>query len=609
MNDFKKLFPHIRPNLGLLALALLMLLCSGAMEALTTALLSPIFNQLLGPSSRVTSDKFDFLQRWLGFEQDILLKISFCIVVFSFLKGIFLFAAEYLMGHAGQKVVMQLRNRLYAHLLRQSIGFFTRNSTGKFMARVISDVERIQETVSKTLTDFFRQAILLCFFLFLVLYTDWKLAGIAFLLAPLIMGLTVAFGKRMRKISWSSQEKIAGISNLLHETITGIRVVKAFGMENFENRKFHLATRDLMRTNMRSTAVAALNSPVMELIGYVAFVPFLIYAHYKIHDPYQPLTLGSFVVFLTALFRLYDPVRRLSKMHLHFQQAFASSSRIFDLLETHLEVREVPGAKVLKPLRHAIEFCDVSFHYSDTDRPQTILKGIDLKIVTGEMVALVGSSGSGKSTLVNLLPRFYDVTGGKIIFDGIDIRDVTLASLRSQISIVTQETFLFNDTVRNNIAYGNSEVSDERVQEAARAALIYDFIMQLPQGYGSIIGERGQRLSGGQRQRIAIARALLKNAPVLILDEATSALDTESEKLVQIALQNLMRGRTTLVIAHRLSTVRRANRILVMERGRIVEQGTHEELIHRDGRYKKLYRLQFHDSDDIAFPTAKSLIC
>ncbi|MBI2823007.1 MAG: ATP-binding cassette domain-containing protein [Acidobacteria bacterium] len=599
MKDFRKLFPYIRPNLGLLLVAMVVLLLSGALEALTTALLAPIFDQLLGAAGTAGTDKFDFLWRLLGFNRNILLTISFCIIVFSLFKGLFLFVAEYLMGLAGQRVVMQLRNRLYSHLLDQSIGFFSRNSTGKFMARVISDVERIQEAVSKTLTDFFRQAILLCFFLFLVLYTDWKLAIMAFLVAPLVLGLTVSFGRRMRKITWSSQEKIAGISNILQETITGIRVVKAFGMEKFENRKFRAATRDLMRTNMRSTVVAALNSPVMEFIGYVAFVPFLIYAHYMIRAPEHPLTLGSFVVFLTALFRLYDPVRRLSKMHLHFQQAFASSGRVFDLLETHLEVHDKPNATALAPLQRAIELCGVSFHYRDADRPQVVLEDVNLKIHAGEMIALVGSSGSGKSTLVNLIPRFYDVTAGRITFDGVDIRDVTLASLRAQISIVTQETFLFNDTVRSNIAYGNLEVAQEQIEQAAEAALIHDFVMQLPHQYDSVIGERGQRLSGGQRQRIAVARALLKDAPVLILDEATSSLDAESEKLVQAALQNLMRGRTTLVIAHRLSTVRRAGRIVVLERGRIAEQGTHQELIERGGQYGRLYRLQFHDDEEI----------
>ncbi|HEV8132408.1 MAG TPA: ABC transporter transmembrane domain-containing protein [Acidobacteriota bacterium] len=608
MKDFKKLFPYIRPNLALLAFALVMLLLSGAMEALTTAMLAPIFNQLRAESAKAGPDKFAFLLKWLGLGSDdsnLLLKIAALVVIFSFLKGIFLFVAEYLMGYSGQKVVMQLRNLLYSHLLNQSIGFFSRNSTGKLMARVITDVERIQETVSKTLTDFFRQGTLLGFFLALVIYTDPKLAGIAFLLAPVILWLTAAFGKKMRKISWSSQEKIAAISNFLQETITGIRVVKAFGMENFENRKFQSATRDLMRTNMRSTAVSALNSPLMEFIGYVAFVPFLIYAHYKIHDPQHPVNLGEFIVFLTALFRLYDPMRRLSKMHLHFQQALASSSRIFEVLETHFEVRDKPNAQLLEPLRHTIEFHDVGFHYGDSDRPQPILTNIRLKIKTGELVALVGSSGAGKSTLVNLIPRFYDVTSGNITFDGVDIRDVTVESLRGQISIVTQETFLFNDTVRNNIAYGNSLVSQATIEQAAEAALIHDFIQQLPLGYDSIIGERGQRLSGGQRQRIAIARAILKDAPVLILDEATSSLDTESEKLVQMALQNLMMGRTTVVIAHRLSTVRRANRILVMEHGRIVEEGKHGDLILRNGQYNKFYRLQFHDADDAAVLGAK----
>ncbi|HEY2933190.1 MAG TPA: ABC transporter transmembrane domain-containing protein [Acidobacteriota bacterium] len=604
MKDFKKLLPYIRPNLGLLVLALGSLLLSGVMEGLTTVLLQPIFDVLPGTRSG-GAGIFHFLDRWLHLGRITLVQISIWLIVFSLLKGVFLFIAEYLMGYAGQRVVMQLRNRLYAHLLDQSVGFFNRTSTGKLMSRVITDVERIQETVSKTLADLLRQAILLLVFLSIVLWTDWKLAIIAFVLAPLVAVLTGTFGRKMRKISWNSQEKIASISNLLQESITGIRVVKAFGMEDFENQKFQRSTRSLMRTNMRSTVVTAMNSPVMEFLGYLAFVPLLIYAQVKMN--HQTLTLGSFVVFLVALFRLYDPLRRLSKLHLHMQQAFASSSRIFDLLETHLEVRDKPDAVVIEPLRQEIEFCNVEFKYGDGERSEPILKQINLKISAGEMIALVGSSGAGKSTLVNLIPRFYDVTTGKITFDGVDIRDVTVASLRSQVSIVTQETFLFNDTVRNNIAYGISDISQEVIERAARAAWIHDFVLQLPGGYDTVIGERGQRLSGGQRQRMAIARALLKNAPVLILDEATSSLDTESEKLVQMALQNLMRGRTTLVIAHRLSTVRRADRIVVLEKGEIIEQGSHDDLVGVDGQYKRLYRMQFHDVDDGSIPALKSL--
>ena len=593
MNDLRRLFPYIRPNIHLLIVSLLLLVASGALETVVIMLLAPIFNQLSSSAGMASSgsDKFAFLQPLLGLSQNSLVRVAFFLVLFSFFKGIFLYLAEYAMSYSGQQVVAALRKRLNSHLLDQSMAFYAGQPTGKLMARVIADSERLQETVSRTLTDFFRQVLLLLFFLALVFYTDWKLALLSFLIGPLVLWITVKLGHRMRQVSWRSQENLSEISRTLQETIVGQRIVKAFGMEEFERRRFDESTDRLVRANLKVARISALSSPLVEFIGYVSFVPFLLYAHYEIN---RGFTLGAFVVFVAALFRLYEPVRKLSRMHLNFQQAFASSSRIFELLDTHIEIKDNPEARELSPIQHEIAFDNVSFRYQEPDS-QPVLTGIDLVIQKGEIVALVGSSGAGKSTVAGLIPRFYDVTSGRITIDGSDIRQVTLLSLRQQIAMVTQETFLFDDTIRNNIAYGRKDCTREEIMEAARAACIHDFFLNLPQGYDTVVGERGQRLSGGERQRIAIARAILKDAPVLILDEATSALDSESERLVQEALYNLMQNRTTLVIAHRLSTVRAAHRIVVMEGGGIVEIGNHDSLLERSGVYRKLHDLQFAD--------------
>ncbi|MBI4445190.1 MAG: ABC transporter ATP-binding protein [Acidobacteria bacterium] len=589
MGEFRKLLPFIRPNAHLLILSLLLLVISGALEALMIMLLAPIFNQL-SPAG-VNQDKFTFLNRLFDLQEGSLIRIAVFLVLFALLKGIFLFFAEYWMSHSGQNVVNALRNRLNEHLLEQSPAFYALNPTGKLIARVITDTERLQETVSKTLTDLFRQSFLLIFFLALVFYTDWKLALFSFAIAPIVMSITVNLGRKARKVSWKSQESLSEVANVLQETIVGQKIVTAFGMEDYEKSRFRSFTQQLLKANLKAARISALSSPLIEFVGYVSFVPFLLYAHYQMN---RGFTIGAFVVFVAALFRLYEPVRKLSRMHLHFQQALASSSRVFELLETHIEIQDKPGARDLPPIQREITFEGVSFRY-ERHHVKMVLEGIDLRIQKGEIVALVGGSGAGKSSLVSLIARFYDVSEGHIKIDGIDIRDVKLESLRRQIAIVTQDTFLFNDTVSNNIAYGRADCSLDEVIHAAKAALIHDFVMSLPDGYQTVIGERGQRLSGGQRQRLAIARAIMKDAPILILDEATSALDSESELLVQQALYNLMRHRTTLVIAHRLSTIRMANRILVMEAGQIVETGNHDSLLEQSGIYRRLYDLQFAD--------------
>jgi subfamily B ATP-binding cassette protein MsbA len=544
----------------LLVLALVLLVASGALETVLIMLLAPIFDQLSAGVGVVASgdNKFAFLQQLLGLNQNNLVRIALCLVAFAFFKGLFLYSAEYSMRYTGQHVVAALRKALYRHLLDQSLSFYALNPTGKLMARVVSDTERLQETVSKTVTDFVRQVLLLLFFLGLVFYTDWRLALLSFLIAPVVLSITVRLGRRMRKMSQRSQENLAEISHVLQETIAGQQIVQAFGMEEYEKRRFGQSTDQLVRTNLRVARISSLSSPLMEFIGYVSFVPFLLYANYQIN---RGFTIGAFVVFVAALFRLYEPVKKLSRMHLYFQQAFASSNRIFELLETDVEIQDSPGAGNLPSIQKEIAFENVSFSYSDSVS-QPVLRNINLRIQRGEIVALVGSSGAGKSSLAALIPRFFDVVSGRINIDGNNIHEVTLASLRRQIAIVTQDTFLFNDTVKNNIAYGREDCTLEDIVEASRSAFIHDFVESLPQGYDTVMGERGQGVSGGQRQRIAIARAILKKAPILILDEATSSLDSESERLVQEALYELMRHCTTLVIAHRLSTVRLADRIM-----------------------------------------------
>ncbi len=591
MNEIQRLFPYIKPYLPVLGMAVIMLIICGALEALIIALLAPIFNELAPgvASAGETADKFAFLNDMLGLHGDqYFLRVALFLVVFSLFKGVLLYFADYSMNKCGQGLVARLRKEIFDHMLNQSMAFFSGNQTGKLMSRAITDVDRLQESVGKRLTDFVRQIFLLVFFLGLVFYADWKLAALSFAIAPLVLWITMRLGRKIRGDSLQSQESLAEISHALQETITGQNIVKAFSAEDFEREKFRSLQDRLVHLNLKIARISALGSPLIEFIGYAAFVPFLLYFNYQMS---QGMKLGAFVVFVAALFRLYEPIRKLSRMHLYFQQTLASAQRVFDLLDTNIQVTEARDAAELPPFQDRIEFRGVNFRYPGSEG--TVLRDVSLDIRAGEIVALVGASGAGKTSLVNLIPRFYDADEGKILLDGHDISRVTVSSLRSQIAMVTQETFLFSGTLRENIAYSQPDKSRDDIEEAARAAFIHEFIMGLPEQYETLVGERGQMLSGGQRQRIAIARAILKKAPILILDEATSALDTESENLVQKALYNLMQHCTTLVIAHRLSTVRMANRIIVLDKGMIVEQGNHETLIEASGVYRKLYELQF----------------
>jgi subfamily B ATP-binding cassette protein MsbA len=520
--------------------------------------------------------------------------VAFALVASTILKGLLDYAGTYLVNHAGFGMITDLRDDLYNAILRQSAAFFSKHATGTLLSTMVSDIDRVQYAMSAVLAEFLQQIFTFIFTAAAVVVIGGRLAWVLLLFVPIIVYSSRKIGSRVRHHTRRGQDKLAEIQNILHETITGNRIVKAFNTENWEISRFRQAARRLFRANLRSVAAAAISSPLMDVLGAIAVALLLLLGRNQIKS--GELTTGAFVAFIAAVFSLYNPVRKFAQFNNNFQQALGASSEIFRFMDLEDDVREKPRAKTLPKFSGSVRFEQVSFAYaaeSEGGEARGVLRNIDLEVKRGEVLAIVGSSGAGKSTLVHLIPRFFDASGGRVLIDGYDIRDVTLASLRAQIGIVTQDTILFNDSVRNNIAYGQPFTPQKEVEAAARAALAHDFIRAMPAGYHTPIGERGVRLSGGERQRLAIARALLKNAPILILDEATSALDSESESLVQTALHNLMEGRTVFVIAHRLSTVRRANRIVVIENGTIADVGPHDELMSRLGTYRRLYDLQF----------------
>ena len=534
------------------------------------------------------------LDKKLGSQSEVP-QIIAAILIFYFVKGLGNYLSSYLMTDVGQRVVRDLRNILFRHMLGQSAAFFSSSTSGRLLSRIVNDVSQVQRAVSETLGDLARESIALVGFAGLLVYYNVKLALFCFTVAPLVVYPLVWFGRRVRRQTRRSQEALEHITHVSAEAFTGHRIVKAFGAEGREAEQFERASSYFYRTSMRVTSALSALPPLMEFVGGVAFALALWYGSQEIYAEPPRLTIGEFVGFITALFMMYAPAKKLSRVNADLQQARAAAERIFEMLDTHTEVLERPDAVALAPFRERIEFARVDFAYDGTEGEGGTLERLSFSVGAGQTVAIVGRSGAGKTTLVNLIPRFYDVTGGAILIDGVDVRDVTLASLRSQIAIVTQETVLFDDTIAANVAYGRPAASQAEIEAAARAAHAHDFILQLDRGYQTIIGERGQRLSGGQRQRLAIARAILRNSPILILDEATSSLDTESEMLVQDALSTLMLNRTSLVIAHRLSTVRRADTILVLDGGRIVERGSHDELLARGDVYAKLYELQLQE--------------
>ena len=574
MNPLHRLFGYARPYRGRFAAAIAAMVIYAAATAAVAALIRPVIDSVL-PTG-------DGLFTW-------------CVqlLVVYLVKGLGAYASAFVMTDIGQRVVRDLRDQLFRHILDQSATFFSRHTTGQLMSRITNDVNQVQQAVSETVGDLMREGLSLVGLAIYLFYLDARLALVAVTGAPLVVYPLVRFGKRIRSTTRRSQEQLEHLSHVTAEAFTGHRIVKAFGAEAHEEQRFRRASERLYRTNLKVTSALALLPPMMELLGGVAIVGLIWYGSRQITD--GVLTPGDFAAFVAAAFMMYAPIKKLSRVNATLQQAMAASERIFEILDTHSEVPERAGAQPLARLRQSIEFREVSFGYDGVSK--TILKDVSFTVRAGQVLAVVGLSGAGKTTLVNLVPRFYDVSGGGILIDGVDVRDVTLASLRSQISIVTQDTVLFDDTIASNISYGFPAASRDEVEAAARAAHAHEFIVTLPAKYETRIGERGQTLSGGQRQRLAIARALLRNSPILILDEATSSLDAASELLVQDALHTLMRNRTSFVIAHRLSTVRRADAIVVLERGRVAEIGRHDELLARAGGvYARLYSLQIFEA-------------
>jgi subfamily B ATP-binding cassette protein MsbA len=556
----------------------------------TKLLFAMIFMSLVAATNGLTAFIVKPVLDKIFFEKNasMLYLIPFGVILLYLFKGVFEYLQAYLMGYVGQKVITDIRNLIFVCLQKQPLSFFDKTPTGVSISRIMNDVTLIQGTVSEAFTAILKDAFTIVGLIFVVLYRDWKLAIIAFIVLPFATYPIVAFGKKLRKISTKTQKSIARLTNFLHETITGQRIVKAFSMEEYENRRFQEENETLFLINLKRYKVRALSHPIMEVLGGIAIGIIIWYGGREVISGSS--TPGNFFSFTAALLMLYEPIKRLNKENHNIQQGLAASQRVFEIIDREPEILEKQDAMELKNVQGIIEFKNVFFKYED----KMILKNINLKINKNEVVAVVGESGVGKTTLVNLIPRFYDVTTGSVAVDDIDIRDVTLSSLRKNIALVTQDVILFNDSIKNNIAYG-LEQNKEMLEMAANMAYAHDFIIRLSKGYDTIVGEKGIRLSGGQKQRIAIARALYKNASVLILDEATSSLDAVSEIEVQRALENLMKGRTTIIIAHRLSTIMNANRIIVLEKGMIVQEGTHNTLIETDGPYRKLYELQFKE--------------
>lgn len=574
MDIYKRLIKLAKPHLPKFILAMLCMLVVGGLTSALAFLVKPVLDDIFMKKNAA-------MLKW----------IPIAVVAIYMLKGLCTYVQTILMNFIGQRVVADIRNRLYQVIQTQSMSFFTKNQTGILMSRITNDVNSMQGAVSEAVTSLLKDSFTLICLMFVIFYRDWQLALVAMVIFPVTIYPIATFGRKIRKLATRTQVTMGSLTTLLQETISGARIVKAFGREDYESSRFSRENENLLKLTLKSVTISAVSSPFMEFLGGVGIAAIIFYGGYQVIQGVS--TPGTFFSFLAALILLYEPIKRLTNVNNTIQQGIAGAQRVFSIIDAVPEIRNKPEAIPLPAISKAIDIRNVTFRYEDTP----VLKQINLTVRAGEAVAFVGMSGGGKTTLVNLIPRFYDVSEGQILIDGRDIRDVTMESLRAQIGIVTQQTILFNDTVRNNIIYGDVEKTEADVIRAAKAANAHHFIVNLPEGYDTVIGEQGTKLSGGERQRISIARALLKDAPILVLDEATSSLDTEAEIEVQEALENLMKGRTTLVIAHRLSTIRNADRIVVLVNGEIVEEGTHEALLDKKGEYFRLYQMQFKNGD------------